>query len=99
MSVISAPPKETMNDRELLTSSVIRVGEGRGLVIETYSGDRMIVTASHCLPWRAEWWEDFSEPRIFPDLLAPIGSEPNIWAECLFINPIADLAILGEVDN
>ncbi len=32
-------------------------------------------------------------------LLAPLGQKPSIWCECLFVDPIADLAILGCPDD
>lgn len=32
-------------------------------------------------------------------MLAPLGEEPSVWADCLFFDPVSDLAILGEPDN
>jgi hypothetical protein len=32
-------------------------------------------------------------------LLAPIGAEPAIWAECLFVDPISDIAVRGPPDD
>jgi hypothetical protein len=32
------------------SQSVVRVGDGRGLVIETEREDRFVITAGHCLP-------------------------------------------------
>jgi hypothetical protein len=32
-------------------------------------------------------------------LLSPLGAEPHVWAECLFVDPVADLAVLGPVDG
>jgi hypothetical protein len=37
--------------------------------------------------------------RTYRDLVAPLGGEPSIWAACLFVDPIADIAILGAPDN
>ena len=30
---------------------------------------------------------------------APLGSSPSVWAECLFADPVADLAVLGPPDG
>ena len=39
--------------------------------------------------------------RIAPtaNLLGPIGAEPKVWTECLFANPVADIAVLGPPDD
>jgi len=37
--------------------------------------------------------------RTFEDLLAPLGAAPTVWAECLFVDPIADVAVLDSPDN
>lgn len=34
-----------------------------------------------------------------PDFLRPIGAKPTVWAECLFVNPVADIAVLGPPDE
>jgi hypothetical protein len=36
--------------------------------------------------------------RTYGSLLAPLGGEPAICAECLFVDPIADIAVLGSPD-
>jgi hypothetical protein len=28
-----------------------------------------------------------------------LGAEPTVWAQCLFADPIADIAVLGQPDN
>jgi hypothetical protein len=28
-----------------------------------------------------------------------LGDKPTVWAECLFADPIADIAVLGSPDN
>src|ERR1700734_3010387 len=96
-----------MNDqRDKAKSAVITVGEGRGFVVNGRAyfpdgpHDRLIITAAHCLPVlppcdRASYLED----RTYKALLAPLGGEPSVWAECLFADPVADIAILGRPDN
>jgi hypothetical protein len=32
-------------------------------------------------------------------LLAPCGEKPSIIAECLFVDPVTDIAVLGSPDN
>jgi hypothetical protein len=32
-------------------------------------------------------------------LLGPLGGEQEVWAECLFVDPIADIAVLGSPDD
>jgi len=32
-------------------------------------------------------------------LLGPLGAKPVVWAACLFVDPIADIAVLGQPDN
>jgi hypothetical protein len=41
----------------------------------------------------------YIDERTYQNLLGPLGSEPNVWAECLFVDPVADLAILGSPDD
>jgi hypothetical protein len=84
-----------MNHLDVLTRSIIRVGDGRGFVIEG-EADQLIVTAAHCLPFFPPCmsFSDFHE-RTYQELLAPIGEEPIVWTECLFVDPISDIAILG----
>jgi hypothetical protein len=32
-------------------------------------------------------------------LLAPLGKKPAIWGQCLFTDPVADIAVLGSPDE
>jgi hypothetical protein len=32
-------------------------------------------------------------------LLSLLGDEPSVLAECLFADPIADIAVLGSLDD
>jgi hypothetical protein len=41
----------------------------------------------------------YLEERTYRDLLAPLGDKPRVWAECLFVDPIADIALLGPPDG
>jgi len=88
-----------MNAPEI-TNAVLRVGDGRGFIIEAKQ-QRIIVTAAHCLPWLPETpgWCNLDE-RTYRNLLGPLGeTPPTVWAECLFADPLADIAILGSPDG
>ena len=88
--------------------AVVRVGGGRGFVVEgvNFIGglERYVVTAAHCLlrkgsrklPIPHGWT---SSDRVYKELLAPLGKKPSVWCECLFLDPIADIAVLGAPDN
>jgi hypothetical protein len=62
--------------------------------------NRYVITAGHCLPKLppAHSFSYLSE-RTFPNLLGPLGKNTTIVAECLFVDPVADIAILGQPDN
>ncbi len=84
------------------TEAVIRVWRGRGFIVaDAENIDRYIITAAHCLP-RLPPRASFShtEERTYPRLLGQLRTKRrNIWAECLFVDPIADIAVLGQPDN
>jgi hypothetical protein len=87
-------------------SAVVRVGDGRGFVVR-HAGKRLVLTAAHCLPRDADGNVRMPPPhpcsylgeRTYTVLLGPLGAETTVWAECLFVNPIADIAILGCPDE
>jgi hypothetical protein len=78
--------------------SLVRVGGGRGFVVETRLGGfhhtgRLVITAAHCLPNNDGW------DNALPDLLGKLGDEPSIAAQCIFIDPVADVAVLCTPDT
>ena len=81
---------------ELLTAGVITAGSGRGFVVES-AGERLVIMAAHCLPFLPPA-QSFFEPkaRVYGPLLARLGDEPRAWAVCRFVDPIADIAVLGS---
>ena len=82
-----------------LLQAVVRVWHGRGFVVE-HEGYRLIVTAAHCLPsFPPPHPGSFLEERTYKTLLGPLGGKRTVWAECLFADPIADIAVLGCPDN
>lgn len=84
--------------------SVVRVGRGRGFVIEAGrppATERLIITAAHCLKSKVLPCASIMgfEERTYRRLLGQLGKAPTVWAECRFIDPIADIAVLGAPDN
>ncbi len=90
--------------------AVITVDKGRGFIIEHHSSfdfgngvkrlrRKLVVTASHCLPHPPVMPCYSSQETTYASLLGPLGEEPGVWAECLFFDPVSDLAILGEPDD
>lgn len=77
-------------------SGIVRVGDGRGFVVEGTRG-RYVITAAHCLPELPP--ADYLDEFTYRSLLGPMGGECEVWAVCLFADPVADIAVLGPVDN
>jgi hypothetical protein len=81
------------------TDAVVKVGKGRGFVIEVDEG-RNVVTDAHCLPnIPAAHAASYSKERTFTKLLGPVGGRSTVWAECVFVNPVAELAVLAMPDG
>lgn len=61
---------------------------------------RIVITAAHCLPHLPPpHASGGSFDRIYKCLLGSLdGSKKGIWAECLFADPVADIAVLGCPD-
>jgi hypothetical protein len=90
-------------------NAVLTVGDGRGFVIthKRHIGryvvsERCVITAAHCLPGLPvihgePGWGNWD--TTYQKLLAPLGGKPAVWAECKFVEPVSDLAVLGQPDN
>lgn len=87
-------------DEARLSQTVIRVGDGRGFIVQA-GFHRLIVTAAHCLPqFPPCHGASYLEERTYKRLLGPLSTAPpSVWAECLFADPIADIAVLGMPDS
>src|SRR5262249_59083217 len=56
--------------------------------------------AAHCLPFLPPAQSFFgSKERTYGPLLSPLGDQPLAWAVCRFVDPIADIAVLGSPGN
>ncbi len=83
-----------------LAGAIVKVGNGRGFIIEA-DNQRFIITAAHCLPHLPPCHAaSHTEERTYRDLIGPLGeSAPTVWAECLFADPVGDIAVLGSPDD
>jgi hypothetical protein len=66
-------------------------------LIVNYRHSRLDVTAAQCLPFFHHGESDLEQKTY--KLLAPLGSQPAVWVQCLFANPIADIAVLRSPDD
>ena len=95
-----------MGDIMMTNESVVRVGHGRGFVVK-HGHERFVLTAAHCLPRDTEGRVrlppahamSYTHERTYPNLLGPLGARPTVSAKCLFVDPIADIAVLDSPDN
>ena len=83
------------------TTSVVQVGDGRGFIVEPEDASKQwIITAAHCLPELPPAHPmSYTEERTYKGLLGPLGGERTVWAECVFADPVADIAVLVGPDN
>jgi hypothetical protein len=72
----------------------------RGFVVGTDERS-LVITAAHCLPHMPPDCGVLLAPedRTYDNILAPLEGEPSLMAECVFFDPIADLAVLAEPDD
>jgi hypothetical protein len=92
-------PMQRLNEA-FVTGTVLQVGDGgRGFVIETDTA-RYVVTAAHCLrelpPAPAAI---YTRECNYTDLVGTFGSQQNVWAECVFVDPVADIAVFCGPDS
>ena len=81
---------------------IVTVGEGFGFVAEAENGDRIVITSFHCISSADFEGQDpliDPVPPIYSAQLGAFGEKPTVWADCLFANPLVDLAILGSPDE
>lgn len=91
---------------EHAATAVLKVSNGgSGFVVEKHNR-RYVITAAHCLIRNGEPYfppcitASYTHERTYPKLLGPLGKrKPTVWAECLFADPVGDVAMLGPPDN
>jgi hypothetical protein len=87
------------------SQAIVRVGGGRGFIVE-HRRRRLVITAAHCLPIDDDGYlklpptmhMDYTE-QTYPNLLGARGAELSVWCECLFVNPVDDIAVLRTPDD
>ncbi len=87
-------------DHDAARRSVLAVGPagGRGFVVEI--DDKLhVITAAHCLPRLPSPGPPDTSELTFLDFLGPLGGALTVAAECLFVDPVSDLAVFGSPDN
>ena len=83
------------------SEAFVKVGGGRGFLVAAPHHSVWVVTAAHCL-WRLPPAHpaSYTAERTYARLLGPWGKrKPSVFAECLFVDPVADLAVLSEPDS
>jgi hypothetical protein len=59
-----------------------------------------VVTAAHCLPnLPPPHAGAFGYPRTYKNLLGTLTGQNDVSAECMFVDPVADVAVLGTPDD
>jgi hypothetical protein len=56
-----------------------------------------VITAAHVLPYVPTPLA--LEEAIYRSLLGPLAAIPTVWAQCVFVDPVADIAVLGPPDH
>jgi hypothetical protein len=87
-----------------MNSAILKVGGGRGFVVTLHrhpGGDeRIVITAAHCLPYLPPCHPGrYLHEYTYQRLLGPLDGKRTVWAECVFVDAMADIAVLGSPDN
>ena len=83
--------------------AVVAVEKSRGFIIEiteqNLDPDRVIITAAHCLPHvPCADPASYTEKRTYTKVGRLDGPTPEVLAECKFIDPVNDIAVLEKPD-
>jgi hypothetical protein len=79
--------------------ALLKVGRGRGFVVEI-NRERYVITAAHCLPKFPPCHPNsHTEERTYRRLLGPLEERLTVWAECRFVDPVSDIAVLCSPDG
>jgi len=102
----------TSKQMDSIRPAIVKAGGGRGFIIEhrrevppfkgkrLFASDRLVITAAHCLPHFPPCHpSSHSYERTYKRLLGTFDAgQPEVWAECVFADPIADIAVLSHPD-
>jgi hypothetical protein len=87
----------------LQMTAILRVGDGRGFVVTCQGylrSERIVITAAHCLPHLPPCHPGrYLHEYTYQRLLGSLGGKHTVWAECVFVDAMADIAVLGSPDN
>ncbi len=89
-----------VRDDNEAAQAIIRVGDGRGFIVQGKKS-RYVITAAHCLPFLPPCCvSSHTDERTYADLLGTLDNEErSVSAECVFADPIGDIAVLGPPDS
>ena len=81
--------------------AIVQVGKGRGFFLDTERVDgNVIVTAAHCLPHLPPCnVAHDTELFIYEGLVGMLGGDMKVPTQCLFVDPVGDIAVLGEPND
>jgi hypothetical protein len=79
-----------------LDAAMLRVGAGYGFVVQG-ARERFVITAAHCLPHIPPCDVRFGyyDEKFYDALVTGRGENRRVAAECVFADPLADVAVLG----
>jgi hypothetical protein len=85
---------------ERISTAGLKLNRRSKLRLRPFVNRPLVVTAAHCLPNLPPAHAfSYTEERTYSNLLGRLHNQPNVWAECLFVDPVADIALLGCPDG
>ena len=96
VAALDSPDRNKTDQGSVRTKSVVRVGRGgRGFVVRTIRDEKLIITVARCVP-RLAMTISHSFEHTYPRCVGAIDRRDRpVTVECLFADPVADLAVLG----
>src|SRR5262245_59824772 len=81
--------------------AIVRVDGGRGFVVRDALDKAYVLTAAHCLPSLPACHGAAPAGELtYDNLLGRLDdSHLSIAVECVFVDPVADIAVLASPDN
>jgi hypothetical protein len=100
VAALDSPDRNKTDQGSVWTKSVVRVGRGgRGFVVRTIRDEKLIITVARCVP-RLAMTISHSFDYTYPRCVGAIDKRDRpVTVQCLFIDPVADLAVLGPPDD